>query len=40
MKINAILMWYYTFSLREANINYHQCHINLALIFFFEFTLI
>lgn len=22
------------FSLREENINYHECHINFALIFF------
>ena len=32
--INARLMWYYTFSLRE-DINYHECHINIALIFIF-----
>ena len=27
-------MRYYTFSLRE-DINYHECHINIALIFIF-----
>ena len=34
--INVVLMQYYTFSLREENINYHKCHINLALIFSFR----
>ena len=32
--INAILMRYYMFSLRGENINYHECYINLAFIFF------
>ena len=32
-------MRYYTFSLRE-DINYHECHINIALIFFHLFRVI